>query len=373
MSNNTLEPIYEEWEYIYPWSNDTSLHSDCAWVLPIQQAILGVELILTLILNGTVILLIIRKGKRNKMSFFVLNLAISDFSMAIFYILPFFITRLVGHWYAGYGPCKMYMYLNQLAMYSSTYMLVVMSADRVYAIAKPLSATRRGLTYRRLLVVSAWAVAACVAVKDLLYSDLLAGDNGVKLCETVYPESLIKPFITLEAVVNVFFPALIVTICYGWIVTVVSRRIKYAINAKQQKAAIDMFSKNILSGNGKTDGKRTDVVRRAKIRSTKVMFAVVSVFLISWSPHTINFLLMVYEVVDFTCTTFILFPLAPLNSMANPIVFLAFNYNTLFVHNRKGSDLNRTSMKTTFSTFTRNSTERTRDLLVPANIPARDA
>ncbi|XP_033728736.1 cardioacceleratory peptide receptor-like isoform X2 [Pecten maximus] len=295
------------------------------------------------------------------MSFFVLHLAISDFSMAIFYVLPFFISRLVGQWYAGYIPCKIYMYLNQLAMYSSTYMLVVMSADRVYAIAKPLSATRRGLKYRRLLVLIAWVIAACVAVKDLIYSDLLSYNNR-NHCETEYPRYLVRPFVTLEAVINVFLPAIIVTVCYGWIVTVVSRRSNYSINTKQQK-----------EDNGQIPAKRVDVITRAKIRSTKVMFAVVSVFLISWSPHTINFLLTVYDVVPFTCYTFALFPLAPLNSVANPLVFLAFNYKTLIEHKRVGSDMNRTSMKTTYTTISRNNTEWPRDVPIPVGPLTRDA
>ncbi|XP_069108106.1 cardioacceleratory peptide receptor-like isoform X2 [Argopecten irradians] len=330
--------------------SEISLDGGCAWAVPIQQAILGVELVLSLLFNGAVLLLIIRKGKRNKMSFFVFHLALSDFSMAILFILPFFITRLVGQWYAGYVPCKMYMYLNQLAMYSSTYMLVVMSVDRVYAIARPLSATRRGLMYRRLLVLLAWAIAACIAFKDLIYSDLMTSNNK-KLCETVYPGYLIRPFITLEAVLNFFLPAVIVTICYGWIVIVVSRRSKYSIRSKHQK---------------EENGKRADIVTRAKIRSTKVMFSVVSVFLICWSPHTFNFLLMVYQVVPFTCVTFVLFPLAPLNSLANPLVFLAFNYKTLFEHKRAGKDsTNRTSMKSTFTTISRNNTEWPRAVPLP--------
>ncbi|XP_069108041.1 neuropeptide S receptor-like [Argopecten irradians] len=322
-----------------------TLSGGCAWTLPIQQVILGVELVLSVMLNGTVIFLILRNGKRNKMSFFVFHLAMSDFSMAIFFILPFFITRLVGQWYAGYVPCKMYMYLNQLALYSSTYMLVVMSVDRVYAIARPLSATRRGLMYRRFLVLLAWAIAACIAFKDLIYSDLMENGN-LKMCETVYPSYLKKPFITLEAVVNFFLPAVIVTICYGWIVYVVSRRNKYSIN-KDQRTQRDR--------NRHT--KPVDVITRAKIRSTKIMFVVVSVFLLCWSPHTFIFMLTIYRIVPFTCVQFIIFPFAPLNSIANPIVFLAFNYKTLRGQINAGSDVNRTSMKSAFTLLSRKNTD----------------
>ncbi|XP_060069374.1 cardioacceleratory peptide receptor-like isoform X2 [Ylistrum balloti] len=354
MSGNTTEVLY------YEYYDDMSLYGECKWTLPIQQTILGIELVLSLLFNGTVIMLILRKGKRNKMSFFVLHLAISDFSMAIFYILPFFITRVAGQWYAGHVPCKIYMYLNQLAMYSSTYMLVVMSVDRLYAIAKPLSATRRGLKYRRLLVLSAWFVAACVAVKDVIYSGYTVYD-GRRLCETDYPPHLVKLFITLEAVINVFFPALIITICYSWIVAIVSRRSNYSTNAKHQKEEKE-----------KVPSRRIDVVTRAKIRSTKVMFAVVSVFLVCWSPHTINFMLTVYDVVPFTCVTFIIFPFAPLNSVANPLLFLALNYKTLFEHRKTGKDLNRKSMKTTYTTITRNNTEWPRDVPLSVIVPTRD-
>ncbi|XP_033728995.1 cardioacceleratory peptide receptor-like [Pecten maximus] len=367
-------------------------YSDHKLIWNIATAIICVEFVCAFVLNAIVIGLLKRNKKRNRMSFFVLHLAISDFLMAVFYIFPVVIDRLLDVWLAGLFMCKLIKYLSLVVCFASTYMLVVLSVDRLYAIARPLSATRRGIVYKWTLVIFAWVIAALLGVYDLVFAGILTGiptpEHDTPFCEITYPDHLRKLLILLFACTNMFVPALVILACYTAIVAILWRRGRKGIplTKRHTKADADSYT---TDSRLKTD---SGIIHRAKIKTIKITFVVVSgmvycavgcfncsafclyslklnvftlfyciikylsvtVFIACWGPFTFYSILLLYQLVPLNESFFILMSLAPMNSVANPVVFLLFNYKTLCERKRKHrQDYNgtTTTTKTTFTTY----------------------
>ncbi|XP_060072168.1 cardioacceleratory peptide receptor-like [Ylistrum balloti] len=334
--------------------NRPETYSDHKLIWNIATAIICAEFVCAFVLNVIVIGLLKRNKKRNRMSFFVLHLAISDFLMAVFYIFPVVIDRLLDVWLAGLFMCKIIKYLSLVVCFASTYMLVVLSIDRLYAIARPLSATRRGIVYKWTLVIFAWVIAAMLGVYDLVFAGILTGiptpENDTPFCEISYPDKLKKLLILLFASTNMFIPALIIGACYTAIVAILWRRGRQGIplSSRQTTDGADSYT---TDSRLKSD---SGIIHRAKIKTIKITFVVVSVFIACWGPFTFYSILLLYRVVPINGSYFILMSLAPLNSVANPVVFLLFNYRTLCERKRKHrQDINATSTttKATFTTY----------------------
>ncbi|XP_033728832.1 cardioacceleratory peptide receptor-like [Pecten maximus] len=336
--------------------NGRETYSDHKLLWNIATGIVCVEFVLAFVLNAIVIGLLMRNKKRNRMSFFVLHLAISDFLMAVFYIFPAVIDRLLDAWLAGLVMCKLIKYLSLVVCFASTYMLVVLSVDRLYAIARPLSATRRGIVYKWTLVSFAWVIAAILGVYDPVYAQILTGiptpQHDIPFCEITYPENMKKPMILFFAIINMVLPVMLIGLCYSTIVAMIWRRGRKGIPLTKHEHTTNC---NIYTANSRLNP-NSGIIHRAKVKTIKITFVVVSVFLMSWGPFTIYTIMVVYNVVDLNGSFFILMALAPLNSVANPIVFLFFNHRLL----RKGKqhgEANGISLKATFTTHIRRDSE----------------
>jgi len=118
----------------------------------------------------------------------------TDFLMSVFFIFPVVIDRLVDAWLAGEFMCRASSYISLGVCYGSTYMLVVLSADRLYAVVRPLSAVRRGVWYKWTLISVAWIIAFLLAIPAGLFAELykLPGNSGKHFCHVNYPEDIVS-------------------------------------------------------------------------------------------------------------------------------------------------------------------------------------
>ncbi|XP_018335097.1 cardioacceleratory peptide receptor-like, partial [Agrilus planipennis] len=71
------------------------------------------------------------------------------------------------------------------------------------------------------------------------------------------------------------------------------------------------------------------IIPRAKIKTVKMTFVIVFVFVLCWSPYIVFDLLQVYEYIPRTQTNVaiatLIQSLAPLNSAANPVIYCLFS------------------------------------------------
>ncbi|KAG7322591.1 hypothetical protein KOW79_013937 [Hemibagrus wyckioides] len=82
------------------------------------------------------------KKLRSPPNYFIVNLAVSDFLMAITQSPIFFVSSLYKEWVFGKTGCKIYAFCGALFGITSMINLVAISIDRYVVITKPLQAIR---------------------------------------------------------------------------------------------------------------------------------------------------------------------------------------------------------------------------------------
>jgi neuropeptide S receptor len=234
-----------------------------------------------------------------------------------------------------------------LTTYASTYVLVALSIDRYDAITHPMNFS--GSWKRaKILVVSAWIMSALFSMPQFfLYEEtLIQGELWPNLMN--YSESNLNSltgrtqcwielgepwrwqlYMSLVSIVLFIIPALIISLCYAIIVKTIWEKGTYL----GPKAG---GRKGIKNGRGEEDEDRGSrrassrgIIPRAKVKTVKMTFVIVIVFIACWSPYIVFDLLQVFDQIPKTQTniavaTFIQ-SLAPLNSAANPLIYCLFS------------------------------------------------
>ncbi|KAM7285824.1 cardioacceleratory peptide receptor isoform X2 [Ixodes scapularis] len=220
--------------------------------------------------------------------------------------------------------------LEILVTYSSTYVLVALSIDRYDAITNPMNFS--GSWKRaRCLVGLAWGASSAMSVPAVFLSReaLVRGRLQCWIELELWQWQL---YMTLVACSLFFVPALVITACYSVIVYTIWTKSKILSYPKLPSAKTG--SNNHKTGEPDSDTKRTSsrgVIPKAKIKTIKMTLIIVFVFILCWSPYFVYDLLQVYGYTSQTQTaiavsTFVQ-SLAPLNSVANPVIYCLFSTN----------------------------------------------
>ncbi|KAK8784004.1 hypothetical protein V5799_009631, partial [Amblyomma americanum] len=215
--------------------------------------------------------------------------------------------------------CSFLLFDGQVVVtYSSTYVLVALSIDRYDAITKPMNFS--GSWKRaRWLIGLAWAASVAMSLPSIfLNGEALV--HGRLQCWIELELWQWQLYMTLVAGSLFFVPALMIAACYSVIVYTIWKRSK------------------ILGGvSGKDmDTRRTSsrgVIPKAKVKTVKMTLIIVLAFVLCWSPYFVFDLLQVYGATPQTqaaiaVATFIQ-SLAPLNSVANPLIYCFFSSNNM--------------------------------------------
>ena len=89
--------------------------------------------------NGLVVFVILKYTKMKTVTnMYILNLSIAD---SLFLIgLPLIMTTMaLRHWVFGFAMCKLYFILTCINMFTGTFTLIAMSADRFLAVVYPFT------------------------------------------------------------------------------------------------------------------------------------------------------------------------------------------------------------------------------------------
>uniref|UniRef100_A0A8D3AT37 G-protein coupled receptors family 1 profile domain-containing protein n=1 Tax=Scophthalmus maximus TaxID=52904 RepID=A0A8D3AT37_SCOMX len=194
-----------------------------------------------------------RARKQSITTLLILNLAIADGSLMA--LTPFFIIYLVWKkWIFKRLMCKIIFYLCLANMYASIHLIMLMSLYRVMAVLWPqrISAiTGRKMVLRVLVVV--WMLVIIASVPALLFRDVRDRSNTM-VCEAFHDENshTVLQYM-LELVLGCFIPYSVILVSYVCIL----RRIRQT--------------------------------KFRRIRSEKLILAIVLTFCLLWLPyHIIN-------------------------------------------------------------------------------------
>nr|XP_049703228.1 cardioacceleratory peptide receptor [Helicoverpa armigera] len=292
-----------------------------------QLAILWMLLVTIVAGNATVVLaLLLTKSRKSRMNFFIMQLAIADLLVGLISVLPDLIQRITITWLAGSITCKMMKYLQGVVTYSSTYVLVALSVDRCDAITHPMNFTgswRRA----RALILSAWFVSFLFCVPMLfLFDEAIV--EGIYQCWSGISKLQWRIWMTSVFVSLFVAPALIISACYGVIVVTIRQKSNRVLG--RRATTTRQYSDDLDSRRASSRG----IIPKAKIKTVKMTFVIVFVFVLCWSPYMIFDLLQVYGYVPYTQANIaiasLIQSLAPLNSAANPVIYFIFS-NRIFV------------------------------------------
>lgn len=283
-----------------------------------------------------------------KSNIFHCYLCISDLCVGLLNVLTDIIWRITISWRAGNVACKLIRFSQVCVTYSSTYVLVAMSIDRYDAITHPMNFSKSCKYYAgekeiigkfikmlpkyfvsflgkraRHLVAGAWIVSALFSLPILmLYEEKLIQGQTQCWIELGSPFAW-QVYMSLVSATLFAFPALIISACYAIIVKTIWA--KGSIFVPAERAGFNNTTTRRASSRG--------IIPRAKVKTVKMTFVIVIVFIVCWSPYIIFDLLQVFGHIPQTQTNIaiatLIQSLAPLNSAANPLIYCLFS-STVF-------------------------------------------
>ncbi|XP_076088601.1 uncharacterized protein LOC143059024 isoform X1 [Mytilus galloprovincialis] len=205
-------------------------------------------------------------------------------------------------------------------------------------IVKPLSTVTRLKTYRCGLALSAWILGSLLAIQYVVHVTYYSPKTYLEdACLHEFPyDQVIRYF---DVCVLLIIPLIFIITCYIMIYMAIHKRRMYK--------CIKTTSNN--------DDVHERVNFKAKMRTVKQLLVISVVYVICWTPLFSASLLNYYGVLDYGITFRVLYGLAPLNSLTNPIIFLLFNYN-MFCKVRKSSNKNTIVLKTNSTSTNSNAT-----------------
>ncbi|XP_071149741.1 cardioacceleratory peptide receptor-like [Mytilus edulis] len=256
--------------------------------------------------NTLVIVLLLSRKKKTRMGFFVTNLAISDLCLGLFYVFPELVFSKFGVPWNKYVCYIVYAFFSQCAAYVSIYAIVVMSIDRLYVIVRPLSVATKGQKYRFGLASISWITGAVLAIQYVVHIKSLKTS-----CYHFIPYK--EAMIYIDTSIMIIIPVIVIVICYTGIIITIRRREKRGFIPANRSDTDKIIPKE-------------RVISNAKIKTIKLLLVVVCVYILCWTPIFVDAYLQFYADIKDGLIYNVLYTFAPLNSFANPLVFLIFNF-----------------------------------------------
>lgn len=299
-------------------------------------------ILLTVIVMGNsmvIITLLSTRARRSRMNFFIMHLAAADLSVGLLSVSTDIVWKLTMTWEAGLLACKVIRFLQVVVTYASTYVLVALSIDRYDAITHPMNFS--GSWKRaKFLVAAAWVLSIAFSVPIIFFYKLKETEQYGNQCWIEFPQQWHwKLYMTLVAFSLFVIPAICIASCYFVIVITIWKKGKVMApptvtqsllprvpltEARRRKIALD----------SDPDCRRASsrgLIPKAKVKTIKMTFVIVFVFILCWSPYILFDLLQVYQLIPSNQTTqavaTFIQSLAPLNSAANPIIYCIFSAN----------------------------------------------
>ncbi|XP_060077674.1 trissin receptor-like [Ylistrum balloti] len=154
---------------------------------------------------------------RSMTNFFLANLAVADFCVGLFCVLPNLYRFLTLTWNLGRVMCKLYYFVWNMCYTASIVILTAIAAERYIAIRYPLRA-RRFFTLRRLIIAQTmiWTIAGLYNIPYLFVFDIVGGSY----CFYDYTIIDMKALTTVNFIVWYAIPLIVMTLIYSKIGTV---------------------------------------------------------------------------------------------------------------------------------------------------------
>ncbi|KAI6053447.1 somatostatin receptor type 3 [Marmota monax] len=315
----TSDPGNSSWS----WLLDVTPGNASSGASPAGLAVSGVLIplvylvvcVVGLLGNSLVIYVVLRHtASPSVTSVYILNLALAD---ELFMLgLPFLAAQnALSYWPFGSFMCRLVMAVDGINQFTSIFCLTVMSVDRYLAVVHPARSARwRTAPVARTVSAAVWVASAVVVLPVVVFSGV---PRGMSTCHMQWPEPAAAwraGFIIYTAALGFFGPLLVICLCYLLIVVKVrsaARRVRAPSCPRLQAPSCPRR-------------------RRSERRVTRMVVAVVALFVLCWMPfyvlNIVNVLCPLPEEPAFFGLYFLVVALPYANSCANPILYGFLSY-----------------------------------------------
>ncbi|XP_035926858.1 vasopressin V1a receptor [Halichoerus grypus] len=304
----------------------------------VEIAVLAVTFVVAVLGNSSVLVALHRTPRKtSRMHLFIRHLSLADLAVAFFQMLPQMCWDIT---YRFRGPdvlCRVVKHLQVFGMFVSPYMLVVMTADRYIAVCHPLKTLQQPTRRSRLMIAAAWVLSFVLSTPQYFVFSMVEVDNVTKTIDCW--ATFIQPwgpraYVTWMTGGIFVAPVVILGTCYGFICYHIWSKVrgKTALRpGKRAEGAGRALHKGFLLAPCISSVK---AISRAKIRTVKMTFVIVTVYIVCWAPF---FILQMWSVWDdklvwvesenpaITITAL----MASLNSCCNPWIYMFFSGHLL--------------------------------------------
>ncbi|XP_055973637.1 vasopressin V1a receptor [Sorex fumeus] len=310
----------------------------------LEIAVLAVTFVVAVLGNSTVLLSLHRTPRKtSRMHLFIRHLSLADLAVAFFQVLPQLCWDITYRFRGPDGLCRVVKHLQVFCMFASSYMLVVMTADRYIAVCHPLKTLQQPARRSRLMIAAAWVLSFVLSTPQFFIFSMVEVNNVTKTYDCWV--TFIQPwgpraYVTWMTGSIFLVPVVILGTCYGFICNHIWRNVRGKTASRRGPgsgsaggpgSAGGAFRKGLLQAPCVSSVK---TISRAKIRTVKMTLVIVTAYIACWTPFFITQMWSVWdeklewaesENPAITITAL----LASLNSCCNPWIYMFFSGHLL--------------------------------------------
>ncbi|XP_072037449.1 gonadotropin-releasing hormone II receptor-like [Amphiura filiformis] len=264
--------------------------------------------------------LLVNRRRKSRVNMLILHLITADLLITLVNIPTDIAWHLTVVWIAGNAMCKIIMFLNQVFMSASGFLLIVISLDRYAAIVHPLSVSQADKRCKIMLRV-AWMVAVIFALPQLYIQETQSHPEDPTFIQCV--DFRFKENNRISWILWHVFVTLYTYVCPLWVIITCYSVIVYTIYSKGKKFC------EAKNGNVELRKSGSDCIPKARMRALQMTAILVSAFIICWTPYFV--ISTVYHIDEtFRFPGWISeasFALGYANSCVDPIVYGMFTIN----------------------------------------------
>ncbi|XP_058813193.1 rhodopsin-like [Topomyia yanbarensis] len=282
---------------------------------PLWHSIIGfvtfVLGVISIIGNGVVIYIFsTEKSLRTPSNLFVVNLAVSDFTMMLTNSFPMVYNCWYETWVLGTLMCDLYAYSGSIVGCCSIWTMTMIALDRYNVIVKGLSGKPLTNSGAILRIIFCWMVGIIWGALPMLGWSRYVPEGNMTACGTDYlsDEWIHKSYILCYSAFVYYTPLFTIIYSYYHIVKAVSAHEK-----TMRDQAKRMNVQSLRSGD---DGKS------AEMKLAKIALVTISLWFMAWTPYTIINYTGIFKTATISPLATIWGSLfAKANAVYNPIVY----------------------------------------------------
>lgn len=257
----------------------------------LEIGLLALTFCLAVLGNSLVLLALHRtpRQKASRMHLFIRHLSLADLAVAFFQVLPQLCWDVTYRFRGPDGLCRVVKHLQVFGMFASAYLLVVMTADRYIAVCHPLKTLQQPARRSRCMIAAAWALSFVLSLPQYFIFSLSEVESGSRVYDCwahfIQPWGA-RAYITWITGGIFVAPVLVLATCYGFICHHIWSNVRDKTRRRKPREAATPPRWGVLRA-GLLHAPCVSSVKsisRAKIRTVKMTFVIVSAYIVCWAP-----------------------------------------------------------------------------------------